>query len=77
MRTRFLSLVMATLLLAGCRVGLGDGARLVGVVTLLAVVASWVVVPTPDRRWFVVAVDRSALCFSRTRHHVGARKARL
>ena len=57
MRQRFLSLVMATLLLAGAVLVLAKG-RPSGVVvnvTPLAVVTAWLVLPKPDRRWFVVA----------------------
>ena len=47
---------MAPLLLAGAVLVFFWGGRLVLVVTPLALVASWLVLPKPDRPWFVAAL---------------------
>jgi len=64
MRTRFLSRVMATLLLAGAVLVLARGQRLVAVMTPLALVASCLVLPKPDRPWFVAALLGGAMGFA-------------
>ena len=64
MRTRFLSRVLAMLLLAGAVLVLARGQRLVAVMTPLALVASCLVLPKPDRPWFVAALLGGAMGFA-------------